>query len=339
MVDRRRLRRDRRAGSPRSSPAGCRTALHDFLGIVRPLRDASRRVLVARREPVSELHRHAGIPGRRRIPERRAQRRWKIGASARCSRSPRSCSPPRSARCGGGGGGSQAAERRASDCASGSAVCSALRRRRRGLRLPRLVRGARPRPDAARAPRPRRLRARLQGAGLGPTCCCSPTAIRTRIPRRSAGVGAAAASRCRLELDDDGRRSRLTVFFRLLLALPPLRLAGALDDCRVPGGDRERLRRTHPRPLCRAAAPIPRRLRPLLRPRGRVRHPRREPVPGLRRRARATRSTSRSTRPSGRTAGSRCSGSSSSIPALHRLRRAQRRALRRRASSAGSPRS
>ena len=76
----------------------------------------------------------------------------------------------------------------------------------------------------------------------------------------------------RLELDDDGRRSRLTVFFRLAARAPALRLAGALDRRGVPGRDRELVRRARARPLRRAAAPLPRRLRALLRARRRVHH-------------------------------------------------------------------
>ena len=115
----------------------------------------------------------------------------------------------------------------------------------------------------------------------------------------------------RLELDDDGRRSRADGLLPAPARDPPLRLAGALDDRGVPRRDRERVRRARPRPLGGCAAPVPRRLRALLRARDRVRHPRREPVPRLRRHARATRSTSRSTRRSARTAGSRSSAPSS----------------------------
>ena len=136
-----------------------------------------------------------------------------------------------------------------------------------------------------------------------PTCCCSPTGIRTRIPRRSARSGSCRRITVRLALDDDGRRSRLTVFFRLLLAIPHfvwlalwtiaafLAAIANFFVALVRGRSADALHRF-------LAAYVR-----YYRPRGGVRHPRREPVPGLRGQLRATRSTSRSTRPSVRTAG------------------------------------
>ena len=50
--------------------------------------------------------------------------------------------------------------------------------------------------------------------------CCSRTGIRTPTRTSSARPGACPRTRFGLELQDDGRRSRLTVLFRLLLALP-----------------------------------------------------------------------------------------------------------------------
>ena len=174
-------------------------------------------------------------------------------------------------------------------------LAGAERRRRRGgwfassavggvaaLRVPRLVRRPRPRPDAARAPRPRRLRAGLQAPRRARTSSCSPTATRTRTPTRSARRWSLPPHPVRLELDDDGRRSRLTVFFRLLLALPHLVWLALWIDRGVPRRDRELVRRAVPRPLGRAAAPVPRRLRPLLRPTCRLPLPGRpNPFPGF----------------------------------------------------------
>ncbi len=89
-----------------------------------------------------------------------------------------------------------------------------------------------------------------------------------------------------LELSDDGRRSRLTVFFRLLLALPHFVWLALWTVVGVPGRDRERDRRARARPFRRAAAPLSRRLRALLGPCDRVHHAGRKSVPGLRRRTR-----------------------------------------------------
>ena len=63
----------------------------------------------------------------------------------------------------------------------------------------------------------------------------------------------------RLELDDDGRRSRLTVFFRLLLAIPHFVWLALWSRGGVPRRDRKLVRRAHPRPLgqtrCTASSP------------------------------------------------------------------------------------
>ena len=69
----------------------------------------------------------------------------------------------------------------------------------------------------------------------------------------------------RLELDDDGRRSRLTVFFRLLLAIPHFVWLALWTIAAFLAAIANWLRRARPRPLGGGAAPVPRRLRPLLR--------------------------------------------------------------------------
>ncbi len=115
---------------------------------------------------------------------------------------------------------------------------------------------------------------------------------------------AARARRRRPPLAADGR-------IPAAARAPAPRLAGALERRGDPGGDRKLVRRPRERPLCRAAAPLPRRVRPLLRPRVGVPVPRGQPVPGLRRHARLSRRRRDSRRPSGRAGGSRSSGPSS----------------------------
>ena len=118
------------------------------------------------------------------------------------------------------------------------------------------------------------------------TRCCSPTATRTRIPEALGPTWELPAHPVTLVQDDDGRRSRLTVFFRLLLAIPHFVWLALWTHRRPPRRLRELARRARARPLRRAVAPVPDRVHPLHRARERVRVPRRQPVPGLRRRAR-----------------------------------------------------
>ena len=178
------------------------------------------------------------------------------------------------------------------------------------LRLPRLVRGARARPDAARDPQPGLVRARLRGPG--PRVRAPPyRAVSELGPRGArAGVGAAASSS-----PARARRRRPTLAADRLLPPPardpPLLLARALEHRRLPGLDRELVRRAPHRPIGGAAPPFPGRLRPVLRARDRIRLPGREPVPRLRRDAglsgRRRRRPARATEP----ARSRSSASSS----------------------------
>ncbi len=128
------------------------------------------------------------------------------------------------------------------------------------------------------------------------TSCSSPTAIRTRIRRRCsrASSGRPSTPCTSSATPHDLRRSRVTVFFRLLLAIPHLVWL-------VLWGDRAR---SSPRSLNwfvtlftgtppRRSTGSSSRVRALPAARVRVPLPRRQPVPGLRRRAGdATRSTS-----------------------------------------------
>ena len=144
----------------------------------------------------------------------------------------------------------------------------------------------------------------------------------------------------RLELDDDGRRSRLTVFFRLLLALPHFVWLALW-------GDRWR---SWPRSSNwfvalvrgRSAEPLHRFLAAYVRYSAHVTAfvaPDRQPVPRLRRRTGLSRSTSqigaaRAAEPLGHLL-----PDVPRDPGVPHLRRARRRPLRRGHSSAGSPRS
>ena len=86
-------------------------------------------------------------------------------------------------------------------------------------RLPCLVRVPGARPHADRLARPPRLHASLRGADLG----LRPVSSRTGIPMpmRPAGRDQPTPGQpVRLRSTDDLRRSRLTVFFRLLLTIP-----------------------------------------------------------------------------------------------------------------------
>ena len=165
--------------------------------------------------------------------------------------------------------------------------CFGGRRRRRRLRVPRLVRSARARPDAAGSARPRRATA----LGLRRQAYAYFLLLTDRYPNSDPdAIGpewSLPPHPVQLELSDDGRRSRLTVFFRLLLALPHFVWLALWTVAAFLAAIVERHRRARARPLRRVAAPLPRRLRPLHGARGRVRHPGREPVPRLRRRARA----------------------------------------------------
>ncbi|CAA9526202.1 MAG: hypothetical protein AVDCRST_MAG85-3258, partial [uncultured Solirubrobacteraceae bacterium] len=153
----------------------------------------------------------------------------------------------------------------------------------RGGRL-RLVRDARQGPDAARAPRPHRLLRRLRRAGDGvPVPPHRP--LPGQRPEDRAAAPAPAASRA------DGQRRRAAPAppdraVPVRAAAAARRVASALV-----GGHGVRRRRGmgvrhRPRPGARAAAPVPRRVRPLPGARDRLRHAGRRTVPGLRRRAR-----------------------------------------------------
>ena len=109
---------------------------------------------------------------------------------------------------------------------TGTAVHVAGRKVRGSERLgpARLVRVRRHRADAARASGRRRLQRRLPERSHSPTCSSSQTAIRARTRRRCspASSGRRVHPVHLVGDSDDLRRSRVTVFFRLPLAIPHL---------------------------------------------------------------------------------------------------------------------
>ena len=147
----------------------------------------------------------------------------------------------------GGGGGSQAAEDGGSKAewfassgfggVAAVAPSSAGSPRSRIGRMPLAGFATSPRTGSATRPRPT------------PTCSCSPTVIRTRIPRRSARQWELPPHHVRLELDDDGRRSRLTAFFRLLLTIPHFVWLALWTVAAFFAAIANLLRRAGPRPL------------------------------------------------------------------------------------------
>ena len=188
-------------------------------------------------------------------------------------------------------------------------------RGRHGRRVPRLVRLARDRPDAARAPGRRRLRPRLQGAAPR----LRPARHRPLPERRPDGAARRRSTRpaphpVHLVGDsEDLRRSRVTVFFRLPLAIPHLVWLVPLVDPRVPRRDRPVVRDAARRQAGGAAAPVPLGVGALRVPRLRVPDAGGEPVPGLHRALRQLPARPRAARaPGARAAGRRSSGSSSS---------------------------
>ena len=166
---------------------------------------------------------------------------------------------------------------------------TATGRRRAAARLcvPRLVRLARARTDAEGPARRRRVLHRLHGAGDARTSCSSPTATRTPTRRRcsSRSPTGRRAIPCVSSGDPyDLRRSRVTVFFRLLLALPHILWLVLWGVAAFFARDRAVVRHALPRhagaPRCTASS------RAYVRYRLHVSaYPpaRREPVPGLHR--------------------------------------------------------
>ena len=192
--------------------------LHRFFSAYVRYVDAPRRLRDARGEPVPELHRRARLPGRRRAPRARTRRRAGRFCCASSSRSLRCSSRACSAGATSGGrrrAGEPGVRRRrdwtgtfvgvAATCAFLGWFVSLARGRMR-------ERAARPRAPTASATARRRT----------PTACCSPTATRTPTRTTIGPAWSLGPHPVRLVLEDDGRRSRLTVLFRLLLALPHL---------------------------------------------------------------------------------------------------------------------
>ena len=139
---------------------------------------------------------------------------------------------------------------------------------------------------AARPPRPRRVRNRVHGAGRARTCSSITDVYPSTDPNRVLPMASLPPHPVRLRLTDGLERSRLTVFFRLLLALPHIIwlllwtvVALLALDRRLGRRARDRARASGPPPLSRGLGPVrdARRRLPL---------PRRRAVPGLRRRRR-----------------------------------------------------
>ena len=278
VVDRRLLRRDRDLG--RRARARRRTGrVAQLPRGVRPLRDTPLGLRGARRESVSGLHGRAGLSARRRDPGpaaagslegRLAPLPRAAGAGARCSRglglrTRRAPAPRRAA----------TRPRRAVFFSIGGAVgACAFLGWFAALALGRMPNGLR---DLA-----------AYGVGYNAQACAyapppdgplpelRPRRVRRRL-EPAAASGPARARRRRTPLTADG-------LLPLAARAAASRLAVALDRCGDPGGDRELAGHARPRPLGRAAAPLPRRLRPLLRRTCRRSSPCRQPVPRLRRR-------------------------------------------------------
>ncbi len=182
---------------------------------VRPLRDAPRRLSRARREPVPGLHRRAGLSGRRRAPRPAAAG----SLEDRAAPFPRGPGAGDRARCVGWG------------------CTQRWRRRRRAATRPRrgfvIASGARSpcARSSAGSPRSRSAACRTgfatsprYGVGYNAQAYAYALLLTDRYPNSDPDALGPAWSLpphpVRLEVDDDGRRSRLTVAFRLLLALP-----------------------------------------------------------------------------------------------------------------------
>ena len=176
------------------------------------------------------------------------------------------------------------------------------------------------RADAARPPRRRRVRRSGTARRRSPTCCSSPSA--TRTPTRTRMLAELEPPPLHpVRLEGDAQRSPPLAGHGVLpapAADPASRLARAL------GGSPAFLALIlqwfvtlfRGRPAA-ALPPLPLALRPLRVPRLRVRLPGREPVPGLHRRSRAsTRSTSTCPGPAARTAGRRSSAIVLVVPGL-----------------------
>ena len=159
---------------------------------------------------------------------------------------------------------------------------SATREARRDRGVPRVVRLPRAGAHAARAARSRRVRARVRGAGLRLRAPAHRRGTRTRSRACWCRRRSCRSIRCGSTVTDGLHRSRLTVFFRLLLDRAAPRLARAV------GGTRRALASIAGWfaalvlgrvPL--AAPPLPRRVRALHQSRLRVRHLVGGPFPGF----------------------------------------------------------
>jgi Domain of unknown function (DUF4389) len=102
-------------------------------------------------------------------------------------------------------------------------------------------------------------------------------------PILPAEVGTVPPYPLRLTVADDLRRSRLTVFFRLLLALPHIAWLLLWGIAAVLGGDRQLVRDARDGAVAGFLARLSRRLRPVLDSRAGLPDARREPVSRLRR--------------------------------------------------------
>ena len=281
LVDRRLLRRARdvghraRAGSGR--PAGCTTSS-------RPTSATGRTSMRTSLSPQTRIRASPASRATRSTSRSRTRNRRPAGRSCfeSCSRSRRSRWRPSSA----GDSTRRAAARRAATRAEaafyyvsigGAVAACAFLGWFASLALGRMPNGLR---DLAA------YGVGLRRPGRGRTRFCSPTATRTRTPRRIGPTWSLPPHQVRLELSDDGRRSRLTVFFRLLLALPHfvwlVLWSVAAFVAAIANGLVALVRGRSAEP----SAPLPRRVRALHGARERVRRAGREPVPRLHRRTR-----------------------------------------------------
>jgi len=255
-----RLRRHRHVVRDADHGQAAGRALH-APDLVRALHDAPHRLPRPCREPVADVHRPAGLPGRPRL--RRAPEAAALGGSP-------SVVPG----------------------AAGSAAHRLLQRwrtvdlRRRDAahrRLLRVVRVARPWPDAAGLPRSPGLRPPLCRAGAG-----IPPGADGALPQRRSCRDAGHRARAPGLALRRGRPPALAP--DRLLPAPPLvaalRVGAALDDRRASDLLRDVARGARDRRTPATAAPLPLRVDPLFDARLRVRRADCEPISGLHRRLR-----------------------------------------------------
>ena len=222
-------------------------SLHGFVAVVRPLRDAGERVRLPRREPVPVVPRPVRLSRRRRDRPAGAPGplgQASSGSSSRCRHSCRGGARRRLRDAGSPGQSSWSASSGNEEAlwwnvSSFGGVAAAAA-------VPRLVRHRRARTGAARAARPRRLSPLGYGAQAGAYLFLLTRA--TRPPTRSSPSRTRSfpSIRSAPSSTDDLERPRLTVLFRLFLAIPHFVWIVALVD----RGRLRRLRRLDRRRSC-----------------------------------------------------------------------------------------